>query len=100
MRLFPKRYSEEGAQSCCRDIRNVTTLPAQPSGYCRRHSPGFPTVMAGREGQGSRKVFWYRLTRDNGGNYNTTDEVICYRFKLLPFGARAVHFCFRCHYGK
>ena len=29
-------------------------------------------------------VFWYRMTRDDGGNYNTTDEVICYRFTRLP----------------
>ena len=36
---------------------NVATLPAQPGGYCRRQSPGFPTVTAGREGQDFRKVF-------------------------------------------
>jgi hypothetical protein len=32
------------------------------------------------------RFFWYRVTRENGGNYNTTDEVICYRFTRLPFG--------------
>jgi hypothetical protein len=32
------------------------------------------------------RVFWYRVTRDDGGNYSTTDEVICYRFTRLPFG--------------
>ena len=32
------------------------------------------------------KFFWYRVTRDVEGNYNTTDEVICYRFTWLPFG--------------
>jgi hypothetical protein len=32
------------------------------------------------------RFFWYRVTRDDGGNYNTTDEVICYRFTRLSFG--------------
>ena len=32
------------------------------------------------------RFFWYRVTRDDEGNYNTTDEVICYRFTRLPFG--------------
>jgi hypothetical protein len=32
------------------------------------------------------RFFWYRVTRDEEGNYNTTDEVICYRFTRLPFG--------------
>ena len=26
------------------------------------------------------RFFWYRVTRDDGGDYDTTDEVICYRF--------------------
>jgi hypothetical protein len=30
--------------------------------------------------------FRYRVTRDVEGNYNTTDEVIFYRFTRLPFG--------------
>jgi hypothetical protein len=32
------------------------------------------------------RFFWYRVTRDFRGNYNTTDQVICYRFARLPFG--------------
>jgi hypothetical protein len=32
------------------------------------------------------RFFWYRVTRDDEGNYKTTDEVICYRFTTLPFG--------------
>jgi len=32
------------------------------------------------------RFLWYRVTRDNGGNYNTTDEVIRYRITRLPFG--------------
>ena len=32
------------------------------------------------------RIFWYLVTRDDGGNYNTTDEVNCYRFTRLPFG--------------
>jgi hypothetical protein len=32
------------------------------------------------------RFFWYRLTRNDGGNYGTTDEVICYRFTRMPFG--------------
>jgi hypothetical protein len=32
------------------------------------------------------RFFWYRVTKDIEGNYNTTDEVICYRFTPLPFG--------------
>ena len=37
--------------------------------------------------QGSYKVFfWYRVTRVDGGDHNTKDEVICYRFTRLPFG--------------
>jgi len=32
------------------------------------------------------RFFWYRVTRNDGGNYSTTDEVICYRFTQLPFG--------------
>ena len=32
------------------------------------------------------RFFWYRVTRNDGGNYSTTDEVIYYRFKRLPFG--------------
>jgi len=31
-------------------------------------------------------VFLYRMTRDNGEDYNITDEVSCYRFTRLPFG--------------
>jgi len=30
--------------------------------------------------------FWYRVTRNDEGNYNTTNEVICYRFTRLRFG--------------
>ena len=32
------------------------------------------------------RFFWYRVTRDDEGNYNTTDKVICYHFNRLPFG--------------
>jgi hypothetical protein len=32
------------------------------------------------------RSFCYRVTRDYGGNCNTTNEVICYRFTRLPFG--------------
>jgi hypothetical protein len=32
------------------------------------------------------RIFWYRVTRDDEGNYNTIDDVICYRFTLLLFG--------------
>jgi hypothetical protein len=32
------------------------------------------------------RFFWYRVTRDVEGSYNTTDEVICYLFTLLTFG--------------
>jgi len=32
------------------------------------------------------RFFWFRVTRDEEGNYNTTEEVICYRFTRLPFG--------------
>jgi hypothetical protein len=32
------------------------------------------------------RFFWYRVTRDDEGTYDTTDEVICYRFTHLPFG--------------
>jgi len=32
------------------------------------------------------RIFWYRVTRDDEVNYNTTDEVTCYRFTRLPFG--------------
>jgi hypothetical protein len=32
------------------------------------------------------RFFWYCVTRDDKGNYNTTDEMICYRFTRLPFG--------------
>jgi len=29
--------------------------------------------------------FLYRVTRDDGGYYDTTDDVNCYRFTRLPF---------------
>jgi hypothetical protein len=32
------------------------------------------------------RFFWYRITRDSGGQYRTSDEVIPYRFRRLPFG--------------
>ena len=32
------------------------------------------------------RFFWNRVTRDDGGDCNTKDEVICYRFTRLPFG--------------
>ena len=32
------------------------------------------------------RFFSYRVTRNDGGNYSTTDEVISYRFTRLPFG--------------
>jgi hypothetical protein len=32
------------------------------------------------------RFFWFRVTREDGGNYSTTDEVVCYRFTRLPFG--------------
>jgi hypothetical protein len=32
------------------------------------------------------RFFWYRVTRDNEGNYNLTEDVICYRLTRLPFG--------------
>ena len=32
------------------------------------------------------RFLWYRVTRDDEGGYNTTEEVICYRFTRLPFG--------------
>jgi len=33
-----------------------------------------------------RLFFWYRVTRDIGWDYDTTDKVIYYRFTRLPFG--------------
>ena len=30
--------------------------------------------------------FWYRMTWDDEGNCNMTDDVFCYRFTRLPFG--------------
>jgi hypothetical protein len=41
------------------------------------------------------RFFLYRVTRDPKGNYNTTDELICYRFTRLPFALTCNHFCFR-----
>ena len=32
------------------------------------------------------RFFWYHVTRNDGGNYSTTYEVISYRFTRLPFG--------------
>jgi len=32
------------------------------------------------------RFFWYRVTREDGGHDNTTDEIMCYRFTRLPFG--------------
>ena len=32
------------------------------------------------------RFFWYRVTQDDKGNCNTSDEVICYRFNTQPFG--------------
>ena len=32
------------------------------------------------------RFFWYRVKRDDEGNYNMTDEVICYRFTRFAFG--------------
>jgi hypothetical protein len=29
---------------------------------------------------------WYRVLRDDGGNNNTTEDVMCYCFTRLPFG--------------
>lgn len=37
-------------------------------------------------------VFWYRVTRNNGEDYNTIDDVICYRFTRLPFGLTCIQF--------
>jgi hypothetical protein len=45
------------------------------------------------------RFFWSRVTRDNGGNYSKTDEVICYRFTRLPFGLTCSPFFFLRHYG-
>jgi len=32
------------------------------------------------------RFFWYRIIKDEDGNYDTTREIITYRFSRLPFG--------------
>jgi hypothetical protein len=32
------------------------------------------------------RFFWYRITQDSEGHYQTTDEVMTYHFTRLPFG--------------
>ena len=32
------------------------------------------------------RFFWYRVVKDKDGNYDTTREMITYRFTRLPFG--------------
>ena len=36
--------------------------------------------------------FWYRIIKDEEGNYDTTREIITYRFTRLPFGLTCSHF--------
>jgi len=35
---------------------------------------------------------WYRLVPNSQGSYDTTDDVITYRFKRLPFGLTCSRF--------
>ena len=75
------RWGPISARGFC----NVAALPAEPGGYCRNIQQGFLKLRLD-EDRNLTSFFWYRVTQDDGGNYNTTDEVICCRFTRLPFG--------------
>ena len=83
---FPERHSGDGAQTPAGNICNVATLSAQPGGYCRRHSQAFLQLQLEENDRDLTTFFWDRVKRYDKGDYNTTEEVICYRFTRLPFG--------------
>jgi hypothetical protein len=61
-------------------------LQLNPVAIVRDIHQAFLQLKLYRKDSDLTRFFWYRVTQDDRGNYNTTDNVICYRFTRLPFG--------------
>jgi len=57
-----------------------------PVGIIRDIGQAFLQLIINRRDRDLTRFFWYRVFKDEDGNYDTTREIITYRFTRLPFG--------------
>jgi hypothetical protein len=66
-----------------------------PVGIIGDISQAFLQLSLDRNDRDLTRFLWYRVTADDEGNYDTTGDVMTYRFTRLPFGLTWVPFSFR-----
>jgi hypothetical protein len=57
-----------------------------PVGIICHISQAFLQLSLDRNDRDLTRFLWYRVTTDDEGNYDTTGDVMTYRFTRLPFG--------------
>jgi hypothetical protein len=61
-------------------------LRLYPVGIIGDNSQAFMQLSLDRNDRDLTRFLWYRVTADDEGNYDSTGDVMTYRFTRLPYG--------------